>query len=159
MSLSRIVAVEPNVNMQEELKAEALRQFQSEDKVEVYQGTLEKYVATRPHEAGTFDFVISTLTLCSVDNVHDNVHYINHLLKQGGKLIVLEHVAARPGTVYAVIQRLFTPLWKLYTGSCELDHDTDREIRHCKSFETHVPDAPISLFPFVSGYAVKNASH
>ena len=45
-----------------------------------------------PFEEGSFDFVISTLVLCTVDDQARALGEIHRVLKPGGQLIFLEHV-------------------------------------------------------------------
>jgi ubiquinone/menaquinone biosynthesis C-methylase UbiE len=47
-----------------------------------------------PFEDESFDFAISTLVLCTVDDPAVALHEIHRLLKPGGKLLFLEHVRA-----------------------------------------------------------------
>ena len=45
-----------------------------------------------PFEEGSFDFVVSTLVLCTVDDQARALGEIHRVLKPGGQLIFLEHV-------------------------------------------------------------------
>jgi ubiquinone/menaquinone biosynthesis C-methylase UbiE len=47
-----------------------------------------------PFEDQSFDFAVSTLVLCTVDEPGAALHEIHRLLKPGGKLLFIEHVRA-----------------------------------------------------------------
>eukprot|EP00923_Selenidium_pygospionis_P036641 GHVN01064249.1.p1 GENE.GHVN01064249.1~~GHVN01064249.1.p1 ORF type:complete len:285 (+),score=18.39 GHVN01064249.1:50-904(+) len=70
-------------------------------------------------ETGTFDTVISTHVLCSVDEVESMLETIGRLLKPGGQFVFLEHVAAKKGTLQRSFQRLIGPVFKIIAAGCE----------------------------------------
>lgn len=67
----------------------------------------------------SIDVVISTLVLCSVENVSKTLAEIMRVLKPGGRFIFLEHVADRPGTLRYAVQKIvpFTP-WRYFSDGC-----------------------------------------
>jgi ubiquinone/menaquinone biosynthesis C-methylase UbiE len=58
---------------------------------------------------GSVDTVVATLALCSIPNDQAAVHEMARVLRPGGRLILLEHVASPRRPVRAV-QRLLDPL-------------------------------------------------
>eukprot|EP00923_Selenidium_pygospionis_P036639 GHVN01064247.1.p2 GENE.GHVN01064247.1~~GHVN01064247.1.p2 ORF type:complete len:132 (+),score=14.20 GHVN01064247.1:440-835(+) len=70
-------------------------------------------------ETGTFDTVIPTHVLCSVDEVESMLETIGRLLKPGGQFVFLEHVAAKKGTLQRSFQRLTGPAFKIIAAGCE----------------------------------------
>lgn len=79
---------------------------------ELYGSNLE------PH---SFDYVVSTLVLCSVDDVVQSLETISLFLKPGGKYLFLEH--GLTSGFYGVAQRLATPIWCKVAGGCHLDRN------------------------------------
>lgn len=118
-SLSRLVLTEPDPHMRVRL---------------------EKRVDGRPAEVRgdpahglavpdeTFDTVVSTLVLCTVEEPARALTEMRRVLKPGGCLVFLEHVAAEPSSSRAVWQRRVEPVWKRLAGNCHVTRDTEARI-------------------------------
>ncbi|WP_224240396.1 class I SAM-dependent methyltransferase [Hyalangium gracile] len=76
-----------------------------------------------PFRDRSFDFVISSLVFCSVDEPALGLSEIHRVLRLGGELRMLEHVRA-PSPRLARLQDRVTPLWSRMTGGCRLNRDT-----------------------------------
>ena len=75
-----------------------------------------------PLDDGSADTVVSTLTLCTVDDLELALGEIRRVLAPGGRLLLLEHVAGE-GRL-ARVQRAIEPIWKLIGRGCHLTRDT-----------------------------------
>lgn len=82
-----------------------------------------------PFDAGSFDAVVSTLVLCSVEDVAAVLAEVKRVLRPGGTLRFLEHVAADHDPSRLAWQRRIEPLWKRLAGNCHLTRRTSEEIR------------------------------
>lgn len=69
------------------------------------------------------DTVVSSLVLCSVPTPEETLKEIKRVLKQGGKFLCVEHVAAPNGTFLRFIQRLIRPATRCLGGGCEPDRE------------------------------------
>lgn len=78
-------------------------------------------------DARAFDAAVCTLVLCSVRDVKRSLDEIRRVLRPGGKLVFLEHVAAEDPARLAW-QRRAEPLWKLVAGNCHLCRETAHAI-------------------------------
>lgn len=76
-----------------------------------------------PFRDSTFDSVVATLVLCSVDDQKATAGELRRALKPEGVLLGAEHVVARHRRV-AEAQRKAGPGWYRRTGSCRLDRET-----------------------------------
>ena len=65
---------------------------------------------------------------CSVADLGACLAEIRRVLKPGGSLVFLEHVAAAPGSSRRRWQNLLTPLWKTVMGNCHLNRETEQAI-------------------------------
>lgn len=81
-----------------------------------------------PFADASFDHVVATLVLCSVeqDRVLDE---LRRVLRDGGTLRLWEHVRSERGWV-VWLQRAYSPIHGLYADGCHLDRDTARAVRH-----------------------------
>lgn len=92
-------------------------------------GILTASAEAIPLPDASVDAVISSLVLCSVGEPGRVLQEILRVLKPGGCLVFLEHVAAPPGTLLAFIQTLVQPVWTWLSGGCHPDRDTGRVLR------------------------------
>jgi SAM-dependent methyltransferase len=72
-----------------------------------------------PFEAGVFDTVLCTFTLCSVQDPAAALAEVRRVLKPAGRLIFCEHGLA-PDPQVVKWQRRIEPLWKRLAGGCHL---------------------------------------
>lgn len=81
-----------------------------------------------PFEAGSFDTVLSTWTLCSIPDAPRALAEMRRVLKPDGVLVFIEHgKAAEPGV--ARWQDRLNPLWRRCSGGCNMNRDIPRLIR------------------------------
>jgi ubiquinone/menaquinone biosynthesis C-methylase UbiE len=115
-AVRRLVLAEPNAGMRARLR----RKVGERPEVTVIDATAE--VIPLPDRA--FDYVVSTLVLCSVDFPGRSLAEVWRILRPGGRLLFLEHVAAegRPG--FLRWQRVMEPAWRCFTGNCHLTRST-----------------------------------
>jgi ubiquinone/menaquinone biosynthesis C-methylase UbiE len=72
-----------------------------------------------PFDDAQFDTVVTTFTLCSVDDQAAVLAEIRRVLRPGGRALFLEHGAA-PDAGVARWQRRIEPVWKRIGGNCHL---------------------------------------
>jgi ubiquinone/menaquinone biosynthesis C-methylase UbiE len=76
----------------------------------------------------SFDVVVSTLVLCTVEDPSRALAEMHRVLRPGGQLVFLEHVAAAAGSSRLRWQRRVEPVWKHLAGNCHVTRDTERSI-------------------------------
>ena len=110
--VSEVVGVEPSA----ELRAMAMRAPRAEGlNLRVEDGVGEKL----PFEAGSFDSIVCTFTLCSVAGPMRTLAEARRVMRPGGVLLFHEHGRA-PDPSVARWQRRIEPLWKPTFGGCHL---------------------------------------
>lgn len=72
-----------------------------------------------PFEDGSFDCVVCTFTLCSVESQAQTVSELHRILKPGGRLLFAEHGKAPDASVRKWQDRI-EPVWKKIAGGCHL---------------------------------------
>ena len=81
-----------------------------------------------PFPDGSFDTVVCTYTLCSVDDPAQVLSEMRRILAPGGKLLFLEHGRA-PDTSVARWQNRVEPVWKPLAGGCHLTRPIGASLR------------------------------
>jgi ubiquinone/menaquinone biosynthesis C-methylase UbiE len=80
-----------------------------------------------PFDAGSFDAVVVTFVLCSVDEVARALGEVRRVLRPGGTLRLAEHVVAERRTT-ARVQRALQPIWAHVLGGCSLVRSTATDV-------------------------------
>jgi ubiquinone/menaquinone biosynthesis C-methylase UbiE len=81
-----------------------------------------------PFRDEAFDTVVSGLVFCSVADVPRGLAEVRRVLRDGGRLRLLEHVRAS-GRVRAWLQDRVQPAWTWLTGGCHPNRDTEGSVR------------------------------
>jgi SAM-dependent methyltransferase len=76
-----------------------------------------------PFEDASFDTVVSTFVLCTVSDPQRAVAEAARVLRPGGRLLFLEHVAAHQGWRRALQRRSVRP-WAGFADGCRCDRET-----------------------------------
>ena len=150
----RWIGVEPNPYMDRYLRKEAERLGLA---VEVRRGTAERLLVGD----ASVDAVVSTLVLCSVDDLGRALRETLRVLKPGGRFVFLEHVAAPRGTWLRRLQRLVRPVWRVVADGCHPDRETDAAIAAAGFAEVRLErfSLPMGLVgPHIAGVALKGPS-
>lgn len=80
-----------------------------------------------PFDDASFDTVVCTYTLCSVDDPAKVLSEMRRVLKPGGTLLYLEHGKA-PDPSLQKWQRRIEPVWKKLMGNCHLSREVGTAI-------------------------------
>jgi ubiquinone/menaquinone biosynthesis C-methylase UbiE len=147
----RWIGIEPNPFMQSYLRQEANKVGMP---IDIRVGTAD----VLPIADSSMDAVISALVLCCVNNQRRSLQEVLRVLKPGGKLVFIEHVAAPQGSWLRRIQNLLTPVWKRLGDGCHPNRETWIEIERAgfKNVTYERVCAPFFLVsPQIVGVAIK----
>lgn len=117
-SLDQLLLVEPDPAMRGVLAARAAAASPARAVV------LAATASRLPVHDGSIDAVVSTLVLCSVRSLDRALAEVRRVLRPGGRLHLIEHVAARPGSLLHGGQRFLAPAWSRVGGGCSLTRPT-----------------------------------
>jgi ubiquinone/menaquinone biosynthesis C-methylase UbiE len=107
-----------------------------------------------PFGTDQFDWVVSTLVLCSVVNPVQALAEIVRVLKPSGGLLFLEHIRAEGSKKH--VQDLLQPVWSLVGSGCHPNRPTVSIIRDSGfSIESLELFDPFSSFPGLARFALQ----
>lgn len=112
--VERIVACEPQGDMAAQLRARAAREVRAE--------VVEAPGEALPLPDDGADHAVATLVLCTVDDLDRTAAELARIVRPGGTLALIEHVAADDATI-ATVQRVLEPVWKVAARGCHLTRD------------------------------------
>jgi SAM-dependent methyltransferase len=123
--------------------------------------TIDGDLRTAPAEdtglpAASADVVISTLVLCSVPALDATLAELRRILRPGGRLLFIEHVAAPRDTWLYTLQRGIRPVWSRLADGCHPDRDTGAALERA-GFSSVAVDAFETGLPVVSPHIVGTA--
>jgi len=149
--LDELIVTEPSPGMLER----ARRRAQDSDlPVAVMPASAEAL----PFDDASFDTVVSTLVLCSVENVERALAEIRRVLRAGGELLFLEHVRSDDPRRARWQDRLERP-WMAVADGCHPNRATLDQIVGA-GFELadvrrgELPKSPPLVKPYVAGRAI-----
>jgi len=108
-----------------------------------------------PFPDASFDTVISTLVLCTVDDPDRAVREIRRVLRPGGQFLFLEHGGATGNL--GKWQRRLDPAWTKVAAGCHLTRNVEHLLADhgfaLHDVEHHEPRGTAFLKPFTMGVA------
>ncbi len=97
-----------------------------------------------PFADASFDCVVCTFTLCSVDDPTQVMQEMRRILRPGGKVLYLEHGRA-PDRAVVNWQERIEPVWKRLAGGCHLT----------RPISSALAGAGFAISPLGEGYTPK----
>lgn len=147
------IGVEPNPYMHFYLKKEA-------DRLGLQ--AIDLRLATAEHlevADNSMDAVVSTLVLCSVENLPIVLQEVNRVLKPGGRFLFLEHVAATQDSQLRRLQNWLEPLWQAIADGCHPNRETWVALEEAGfervDYEHFRANLPAIVSPQIVGVATK----
>lgn len=152
-AVSRVVAVEPDTAM----RALARERVAA---CPVPVTLLSADAHALPLTDASIDAALCACVLCSVASPPRALAELRRVLRPGGQLLVLEHVAAPEGHWLGPVQRLVEPVWSRAAGGCSVRRDTRKAVQ-AAGFDvsavrpTLLWPSPPPVAPHVVGRAVR----
>jgi SAM-dependent methyltransferase len=118
-SVEQVVALEPEARLRARARAAAAK---APVPVAVTGETMEEFSCGEP-----FDAVVCSFVLCSVRDPRTALHHLYALLRPGGQLRYLEHVAS-PGARGRLQRFADATFWARLAGNCHTHRHTQRSV-------------------------------
>lgn len=149
-----VVATEPDPYMMRKAEAKAA---ESKARIDLHQAP----AAELPFEDASFDTVVGTLVMCSVDDQARALAEVRRVLKPAGEYRFYEHIRYE-NPIGALSQALIAPIWGWCGAGCHPDRKTVDAIRKAGfevtrvEFTKPVPPLPPMVFarPHALGFAI-----
>ena len=130
--VTELVLSEPDPHMAKRLRKRLTESPPRARAVRVVEAPAE----SMPFEDATFDSIVSTLVLCSVEDPDGVARELARMLRPGGRLLYLEHVRdPEEGSLARWQDRLERP-WGWVGAGCHPNRPTESTLR-AAGFETH----------------------
>ena len=111
-----------------------------------------------PFDAGRFDTVVTTWTLCSIPDAKAALEEMRRVLKPGGKYVFIEHGRSDVERT-ATWQDRLNPIWLKLTGECNINRRIDQVVEgggfELSSMDRFLGDGPKIFATLYRGVATK----
>lgn len=153
-----VVAVEPAANMRARAIERSAQRAGDQAGPRATITIVEGRARSLPFDAGSFDTVLITFTLCSVRDVGAALTEVARVLKPGGEVRLLEHTVSADERG-ARVQQIMEPAWNVVFGGCSLLRDPRADLERA-GFDPRGLSAIDLPLPFpvragVKGVAIK----
>lgn len=119
-AVTEVVGIEPSASMRREA-APAVAAAQAEGLVV---DVIDAVGEDLPLPDNSCDSALLAYVMCTVDDPDRTAAEVRRVVRPGGTIAVIEHVAAPSGTWLARVQHAVAPVWGRCAGGCHPDRDT-----------------------------------
>ncbi|MDZ8187678.1 MAG: class I SAM-dependent methyltransferase [Nostoc sp. ChiSLP02] len=141
-----LIAIEPDLQMHSSLQKQAKKLGLN---IDLRIGNAEWLDA----EDNSIDTVVTTLVLSSVPNINYTLQAILRVLKPGGSLLFIEHIAAPQGSLLRKFQKKISPIWKNLADNCHPDIKIDIALKEAGFSNVNYDYFEVGL-PIISSHII-----
>jgi ubiquinone/menaquinone biosynthesis C-methylase UbiE len=155
-AVTELVLTEPDPHMAKRLRDRLGADTPATGSVKVVEATAEEL----PAEDASFDTVVSTLVLCTVEDPPRAAAELERVLRPGGRLLYLEHVRSDDERLERWQDRLERP-WGWVAGGCHPNRPTATTLAAAgfsvEPEQGRLPKSPPLVRPLIRGTATLSA--
>jgi ubiquinone/menaquinone biosynthesis C-methylase UbiE len=153
--VTELAVTEPDPFMARRLRARVEDEAPARTAIEVVETSAEEL----PFDDASFDTVVSTLVLCSVEDPERVAGEVARVLRPGGRLLYLEHVLSEEPKLARWQHRLERP-WGWFGAGCHPNRPTAETLAGAgfaldRLKRDELPKAPPIVRPLIRGTAVR----
>jgi ubiquinone/menaquinone biosynthesis C-methylase UbiE len=149
-SVHKLTTIDPNIGMDRRAE-KRIRQHGIEVERRIISGE------RLPFEDGAIDCVVSTFTLCSIEQVAEAVSEVYRVLKAGGQFLFLEH-GLSPEPKVSKWQHRLNWLQMRLAGGCHLDRDMRALVTSQPFGSVKIDEFYLEKTPRISGYMYRGTA-
>lgn len=149
-SIHELIAVDPNPGMRRYAEPRIAASPLTVERCELSGESL-------PMADARFDCVVSTWTLCSIENIEQALNEVHRVLKPGGRFIFLEHGLSNEARVQYWQHRL-NPVQKLIGDGCNLNRDIRALVEQVGFSSLEVENFYLEKTPALVGYMYRGVA-
>ncbi len=142
-----VIATEPDPHMLK--RARDRLQELHRSNIEVRQAAAEQL----PFENATFDHVVCTWVLCTVDDLSGTLAEVRRVLKPNGTLRFMDHVGNDTSGFWAGMQNVIAPVWHWMGAGCRINQRTEKAIEAAGFRFNWIEHVPGKVQPVIYGVA------
>jgi ubiquinone/menaquinone biosynthesis C-methylase UbiE len=142
-----VVATEPDPQMLKRARERAEQLHRPN--IEIRQAAAEQL----PFEDASFDHVVCTWVLCTVDDLPATLAEIRRVLKPGGTLRFMDHVGNDTSRFWAGAQNVIAPVWHWMGAGCRVNQRTEKAIETAGFTFDWIERVPGKMQPVIYGTA------
>lgn len=123
-----VLATEPDPVMRkqaEKKRQKGVRSGRIQANIQISPDPIEKLSSAYDDH---FDYVVSTLVFCSIENLANAMKEMHRVIHTNGKIVLFEHVKSTNRFVQKLFM-LMNPVWTPTMGGCRLGQDTQQVFR------------------------------
>lgn len=148
--VTEVIGIEPSESMRRAAQPEIDRAEQRGVHVELLDAVAEKL----PLADNSVDSVLFAYVLCSVDDPRAAIEEAQRVLRPGGVIGVIEHVAGPPGSWLSRVQNVVAPGWRFVAAGCRVNQNTRAVFEAAGIDTTSLADVTLVNVPPVSAALV-----
>ncbi len=153
-AVTELVLAEPDPHM-----AKLLRERVASERPSFEVEVIEAPAEALPFDEGSFETVVSTLVLCTVDDPHLAMSEVRRVLADDGAFLFIEHVRSENRRL-ARFQDLLERPWGFFAGGCHPNRRTGDELAGAGLWierlqKSELEKMPVLARPVISGVARK----
>ena len=151
-TINHLVLSEPDKNMRHQLNKSIDVSGRKDISID------DNHAETLDYPNESFDYIVSTLVLCSVNDQFNSLTRLKRLLRPNGKLIFIEHVAAEENPKLLKWQKRVEPFWRFMAGNCHLARNTESVIKKVGFSKIQLEKATFLGAPSIVGPIIKGVA-
>lgn len=111
-----------------------------------------------PFSDHSFDTVLSTYTMCSIEDLESALKEIYRVIKPGGKFVFVEHGLSKCSGYVRVLQKIIEPANRYLGGNCRLTRDFKKILSSTEFVIAEFEEFEVKRLPRTHAFAYRGVA-